>query len=303
MIAVQGKTESPTRPVLRYHGGKWDLGPWIISHFPRHTVYCEPFGGAASVLLQKPRAYKEIYNDLNYEVVSLFRVLRDRRNTQDLICSLILTPYAKAEYALSYSEASDIIEQARRLIVRSHFSFSNRSTTSKQETGFKTRARSLNSSAGDEWQNFITSIALVVERLSGVVIECRDAFSLMKQHDTVETLFYLDPPYPEESRNYYGTYTHEFDESKHRVLSTIAHACKGMVALSGYRCPLYDELYGGWHQVKRETRGDNQALRTEVLWLNEACYSALENERQQKSEKVLPLFHSELNEMEKLSRS
>ncbi len=73
------------RPALRYHGGKWRLAPWIISHFPPHLVYCEPYGGAASVLIQKPRSHGEIYNDLDGEIVNVFRVLRDPDQSELLI--------------------------------------------------------------------------------------------------------------------------------------------------------------------------------------------------------------------------
>ena len=67
-----------TCPNIRYHGGKWKFAPWSISHFPRHRVYLEPFGGAASLLLQKARGEVEIYSDLVNLVVSLFRVVRVR---------------------------------------------------------------------------------------------------------------------------------------------------------------------------------------------------------------------------------
>ena len=84
------------RPALRYHGGKWILAPWIISHFPKHRIYVEPFGGAGSVLLRKSRAFAEIYNDLDGEIVSFFRVIRDAEKSAELLRRLSLTPSVAA---------------------------------------------------------------------------------------------------------------------------------------------------------------------------------------------------------------
>lgn len=112
----------PTRPVLRWHGGKWNLAPWIISHFPDHKVYVEPFGGAASVLIRKHRSHAEIYNDLDNEVVNLFRVLRSDR-ADELAELLRLTPFAAEEFFTAYETSCDPVERARRTIVRSYMGF------------------------------------------------------------------------------------------------------------------------------------------------------------------------------------
>ena len=47
---------TPTRPLLRWMGSKWLMAPFVIQHLPPHTLYCEPFGGSASVLMRKPRS-------------------------------------------------------------------------------------------------------------------------------------------------------------------------------------------------------------------------------------------------------
>src|SRR5688500_1471666 len=113
---------SARRPVLRWHGGKWRLAPWIIGHFPQHRIYVEPFGGAASVLLRKPRSYAEIYNELDGEVVNLFRVLRSA-DAHELVRRLELTPFARDEFVGAHDDTDDPIEAARQLVVRSFMGF------------------------------------------------------------------------------------------------------------------------------------------------------------------------------------
>src|SRR3990167_9397763 len=112
--------DAPARPALRYYGGKWNLAPWIIGHFPPHKNYVEPCGGAASVLLQKPRSPLETYNDLDGNVENFFRILRDF--SAELIRRISLTPWAREEYELSFRPTDDPIEQARRFFVQSRMS-------------------------------------------------------------------------------------------------------------------------------------------------------------------------------------
>lgn len=101
--------------MLRYHGGKWRLAPWIIGFFPPHRVYVEAFGGAASVLMRKPRSYAEVYNDLYGDIVSLFRVLRDPSSAQELERRLRLTPFARDELESAYEPAVDAIDAAQKM--------------------------------------------------------------------------------------------------------------------------------------------------------------------------------------------
>src|ERR1700749_1527418 len=91
-------TNKITRPVLRYHGGKFLLAPWIASHFPTHRVYVEPFSGGASVLMRKERSYAEVYNDTWGIVVNVFRVLRNPEQAARLEELLRLTPFAREEF-------------------------------------------------------------------------------------------------------------------------------------------------------------------------------------------------------------
>lgn len=277
------------RPALRYHGGKYRLAPWVISHFPAHRVYVEPFGGAMSVLLRKPRCPGEVYNDLDGQVVSLFRVLQDPASAEVLRRRLHLTPFSRAEFHLSYKPTPDPIEAAARLVMRSFMGFGSDSATRANVTGFRLAASRQGfmgarrkdgggQSPAVDWSTWPDCIPAFVDRLRGVVLECRPALDVIRQSDSAQTLHYLDPPYVVSTRRRVGKgrgYTHEMTDAEHRALAAAAMGVEGMVVLSGYKCPLYDELYGAWPSVSKAHLAQAARKSVETLWFNAAAYEAL----------------------------
>jgi DNA adenine methylase len=260
---------SPTRPVLRYFGGKWLLAPWIISHFPAHRVYVEPFGGGGSVLMRKKMSYAEVYNDLDEEVVNVFRVMRQPWAARKLRILLERTPFARAEFDLSYLPTTDPVERARRTVIRSIQGFGANACNSRVRTGFRFDSFRSGTTPSHDWVSYSEQLAGFLERLRGVTIEQRDAFDLMPDLDSEETLFFVDPPYVHATRNTKNGYRYEMPDSKHEELCGLLQTLKGMVILCGYENPIYDSL--GWSHVKREAHADGARDRTEVLWLNPAA--------------------------------
>lgn len=266
------------RPLLRYHGGKWLLAPWIISHFPPHRVYVEPFGGGGSVLLRKPRAYAEVYNDMGGEIVNLFRVVRDRGD--ELRRALELTPFAREEYQGSFEVSEDPLEQARRTLIRSFMGFGSNSLCRTIKSGFRSNSNRSGTTPAHDWANYPDCLDALIARLRGVVIEDRDALEIMAQHDSDTTLHYCDPPYVHETRSsvthgHHG-YDHEMSDDDHRAFGAAARQMSGMVIVSGYPCELYDrELFADWRRIGRPAMADGARARIEVLWLNESASQGL----------------------------
>jgi DNA adenine methylase len=257
---------APLRPVLRWHGGKWTLAPWIIAHMPKHRVYVEPFGGAASVLLRKPRAYAEVYNDLDDDVVNLFQVLRGPR-ADDLVQALRLTPFAATEFFESYLTADDKVERARRLVVRSFMGFGSNATHRK--SGFRSNSNRSGTTPARDWHSYPEKLGGIIDRLRGVTILNRPAVEVMAAHDAPEALHYVDPPYVFSTRtDARADYAHELSDDKHRDLLAFLRTLQGKVILSGYRSPLYDAALPDWYRVQREHLADGARKRIEVLWMN-----------------------------------
>ena len=263
-----------THPFMRYHGGKFRLAHWIISHMPNHTCYTESFGGAAGVLLQKPKSYAEVYNDLDGDIVNLFRVVRDKQLCELLKEQLLLTPYARDEFELANLESDDPVERARRTIIRAEMGFGSAGAT-KGCTGFRIDTKRQYGTAQALWAKYPERISNICQRLTNVLIENKPAIDVIQNHDAPTTLHFVDPPYVFDTR-YAGAaagrvYKHEMDNSQHEELLQCLVNVQGMVLLSGYPSDLYNDLLTKWRCVTTTARiaaGRGTDTRTECLWIN-----------------------------------
>jgi DNA adenine methylase len=259
-------------PLIRYHGSKWRIAPWIIGHFPPHRIYVEPFGGSASVLLNKVRAEVEVYNDLDGEICNLMRVVRDRG--AELAQKVYFTPYCREEFVESFEATDDPVEQARRTIVRAfqgwgsgYATNTSRSKCGKPYNSFRIGWRVPGNLPQKLWLGVPENIMSIIERLRGVVIESLPYQEVIKKNDTPETLVYADPPYMAETRDRGNDYRHEFAEADHVGLAKILNKRPGPAVVSGYHSALYEDLYHGWRVFKKEERSVGNTARTEVIWV------------------------------------
>lgn len=271
------------KPALRYHGAKFRLAPWVMSFFPAHACYVEPYGGAAGVLLQKQPSYSEVYNDLDGDVVNFFRVLQCPEQRAKLIERVILTPYSRAEFEKAWEPCSTPIERARRLAIRSMMGFGSAGAT-RGVTGFRIDSKREYGTNPSLWQRYPLAIAEAGQRLLGVLIENRTALRVMADHDAPSTLHFVDPPYLHATRDAQSgglskAYRHEMSDLQHAELLEAVCALTGMVVLCGYESELYDKHLSGWtrHTTSARIAGARgTSIRTEVVWLNPACAARLE---------------------------
>ena len=261
----------PIRSPVKWHGGKHYLCHKIIDLFPPHNTYVEPFGGGASVLLNKQPSPVEVYNDLDHSITRLFRVIRDDPDRFQKL--LAMTPYSEVEFAVDLPETNDETELARRDFVRWRMSLGGRG---KAFSYTKHRVRRGMADVVSGYLSIIDDILpLIVERLRSVQFTERSAPDVIRIWDSPETLFYCDPPYVHSTRNKrtLDAYGVEMSEADHRELANVLRKATGRIILSGYPSPLYDELYEDWthldSDVANHASGTTTKSRmTERLWCN-----------------------------------
>ncbi|MFE2384472.1 DNA adenine methylase [Streptomyces misionensis] len=254
---------------IPYFGGKQTVAPWITSLLPDCGHYVEPYCGSLSVLFAKRPSPMETVNDLDAELMTFWRVLRDRPDELIRVCAL--TPHGRAEMLAAHEPATDELEQARRVWVRLSQSLGGH----LRKNGWRHYVNPSGSwtDMPGYLDGYVDRMAAVAERLHRVSLECMPALDLIAKYGRhAEVLLYVDPPYLGTTREATTRYRHEMKTAdEHRELAAALTNCKATVVLSGYHSPLYDELYDGWHRYEQATttgNGKGDKARVEVLWAN-----------------------------------
>jgi len=260
------------RPPVKWHGGKYYLAKRIIAVFPPHRIYLEPFGGAASVLLNKQPTDVEAFNDLDLRITRLFRVLREQG--QEFAEKLRFMPYNQYEFeeAESYPRDASDLDMAICDYVRWRQSFGGRGKSWSYTT---TRARGGMAGDVNAWWTSIDQLPEITKRLSRVQILHQPAIEAIERFDHKEAVIYCDPPYLHETRakNCLRIYGKEMSEEEHCELSHTLNRSKSKVVISGYPSDLYNELYKSWRRIEIDIANHSshslqKKRKTEVLWLN-----------------------------------
>lgn len=253
---------SRIKAILKYPGAKWRIADWIISHFPPHKVYCEPFFGSGAVFFKKQPSYLETINDINGEIVNLFRVCRER--PQELAAVLQLTPWARDEYKNCYVNEGDDVERARRTLVRHHQSFG---TTNSNLNSWRNSQTHNSPRCPAQWAELPETVMQLCVRLKEAQIENTDALALIERYNDPQTLLYLDPPYMQELRKH-GLYKYEMTDEAHERLLELVLKSKSKICLSAYDSELYNVKLKDWYTAEIKTTAQMGKHRTEKLYMN-----------------------------------
>lgn len=261
---------------------------------PPHIHYVEPFAGGLAVLLERDpndctlwhghgsshAGVSEVANDINGELMNFWGVLRDERAFTHFTRMVEATPLSRGVFEAANLVPANLTPHVLDVPAAVNFFIRARQSRAGTFKGFTSLTRSrtrrgINGNAS-EWLGAVEGLAAVHARLQPVVLENMDAMKLIVREDAPETLFYLDPPYLQETRtskDSYGEY--EMTVQQHTELLSILVGLKGKWMLSGYPSRLYDSVFKDFPHTLRTfdlpnnaAGGETKRRMTECLWTN-----------------------------------
>jgi len=261
---------------FKWPGTKYQLLPWLYQHFPNHDCFVDVFGGSGAVLLHKKPSSVDVFNDLNSGLINFFLVIQNPKTLKQFIEKAQWTLYSRElffKYHETWKEQEDPVEKAYQWWCVARMNF--RGIWRKKGLW---RTSSTNSiKITNTTKNFFITMH---ERLKKVYIENRSFEEIIPFYDRIETLFYLDPPYPLNTRKSQANlYENDSTENLHTDLVNLLLDIKGMAVLSGYETEVYVPLLeAGWRLETRQhvsllaqsvrKRKSNIINRTECLYIS-----------------------------------
>lgn len=258
---------------FNYFGGKFSYVDDIYPYFPLNFDHLiELFGGSLAVSLNYQDKCIITANEINSDITNFFNVLRD--HTEELIEKLELTPVSNLEYLNSWEyHKTDKVENARRFYVRARQSFYGLGAQRKNKGWHMAKMNNTcyRGETVSRWNNSFEKLKEVARIISSNFQISNFSYEIcIDKIDFEEAFFYVDPPYPLESRASSNDYKFEFSDDDHRELSERLHNIKGKAMISGYNCELLNNLYSDWEKVVLKTKRNNYRKTPvqECIWFN-----------------------------------
>lgn len=223
---------------FKWQGGKFKAAARLCQILPAHQCYVEVFAGAANLLFVKSQSKTEVLNDINSELINLFRIVR--YHPREFINELILVSQSRLEFADFRKQPglTDVQRAARTWFIM-RTSFGGRGGTTSPAFGYATLGKA------NFRRTAFAAVRRCHKRLDGVYIENLDFADCINRYDRPHTFFYCDPPYLD-----LGGYIYPFGLKEHHQLASVLRRIKGKFLLSINNHPVIRGLYKGFSVLK-----------------------------------------------------
>ena len=190
---------------ITYYGGKQQMAKTIIAMMPKHKIYCEPFFGGGAVFFAKGPSFLEAINDKNELLVTFYQQCVD--NFDALQHKIQNTLHAESEYIKAKRIYNSPKSHKKIDIAWAVWMVTNMSVMATPRGGWKRDNGTGGSHVGVSMERHRANFtSRIYDRLKYVQISCHDALSVIRERDTPETFFYLDPPYINCDQKHYNGY-------------------------------------------------------------------------------------------------
>jgi DNA adenine methylase len=246
-------------PIVPWIGGKRRLADHLIPRFPKHECYVEVFAGGAALYFLRPPAAVEVINDINGDLINLYRVVQHHLEEFVRQFKWALTSRQVFKWLQdTVPETLTDIQRAARFYYLQHNCFGAK--VDGQSFGTATT-----SPPGLNLLRLEETLSAAHLRLSNTFVEHLDWKTCLDRYDRPHTLFYLDPPYWETEG--YGV---PFPYEEYVAMAAGLRALKGKAIISLNDHPAIRQAFDGFHIETVDIKytvggGGREAARKEVI--------------------------------------